>query len=276
MAFRKALLVVVSLSLALTTLPARADGGIPKATLRSISVASRESDMPSRKVYIWTPAVDSQVVNTLPVIYILHGWSGSPSSMINATVSTFDKLINAGAQPFIAVFPDGNAVTHPDSEWADSSDKKAMVETWLTQSVIPAVEGTNIRDRTNRAIMGYSMGGYGATIISLRHPALFSQVISLAGYYYVDDETGAFSSAAKLKSQSPTTYLKSASQMNWFLSEGVNEQTKVIRGQAATWAAKLKSVKASYKLTIPQAAHDLAFVTSQVTPIVKWLSWGSS
>ena len=267
------LISILSLALTVTVLPSRAATPAPKAKLTLIKVASKESDIPTRSVYIWTPAVDSITASTLPVLYILHGWSGSPSSMISATVATFQKSFDGGAQPFIAVFPDGNAVTHPDSEWADSSDKKAMIETWLIKSVIPAVEGGNIRSRANRGIMGYSMGGYGATIISLHHPDLFSKVISLAGYYYVDDVTGAFTSAAKRDYQSPANYLKIAPQLDWYLSEGSAEQTKTIRGQAASWVTKLKTVNASYKLTTPQAAHDLSFVRSQVMPITKWLKW---
>lgn len=268
-------IALVSAALIASVLPVHSARALLKSNLTLINVASKEVDMPSRQVYIWTPAVDSVTASTLPVLYILHGWSGSPGSMISATVASLEKSFNAGAQPFIAVFPDGNAVTHPDSEWADSSDKKAMIETWLIKSVIPAVEGSNLRTRANRGIMGYSMGGYGATIISLHNPTLFSKVISLAGYYYIDDVTGAFTTAAKRTTQNPATYLKVAPKLDWYISEGANEQTKSIRGQAATWVRKLKTVNANYKLTTPNAGHDLAFVTSQVIPITKWLNWSN-
>jgi S-formylglutathione hydrolase FrmB len=95
---------------------------------------------------------------------MLHGWPGSPESMISGIVVPLAKAFAKGAKPFIAVFPDGNAKTHADSEWADSYDKKAMVETWITTRVIPAVESSRIRTSHERAIMGFSMGGYGAAI----------------------------------------------------------------------------------------------------------------
>ncbi len=240
-------------------------------TLLHLKVASPESDYPVRDVWVWTPPLGKLNRSTLPVVYMLHGWPGSPASMISSVVQPLTTAFAQGAEPFIAVFPDGNAKTHPDSEWADSYDKKAMIETWITTKVIPAIESDRIRSNQERAILGFSMGGYGAAIIGLHHPELFSQVATLAGYFLVDDLTGAFGS--KKAAQTPSVYLKRANQFAWFLAEGRDDYTVPIRGQAVSWASKLKKVKAQYVLQTPGGGHSFAFVADEVPRIARWLVW---
>jgi S-formylglutathione hydrolase FrmB len=41
------------------------------------------------------------------------------------------------------------------------------------------------------------MGGYGATNLALRHPDLFGQLVSVAGYHHVDDPDGVFNGALR-------------------------------------------------------------------------------
>ncbi|TRZ86747.1 MAG: hypothetical protein D4R83_04025, partial [Streptomycetaceae bacterium] len=249
----------------------------PKATLVQIKVNSTETDIPIRSVWVLTPAVSPEQIDLLPVVYMLHGWPGTPQGLISGVKSALLTEFTKGAAPFIAVFPDGNAITHADSEWADSSDGRAKIETWLTTSVIQTVEAKNIRTRDDRAIMGFSMGGYGAAIIGLHHPELFGQVVTLAGYFEVDDLTNAFgtgtSSAKKMAYQTPTTFLKVASKDRWFLAESSQDYTVLIRGQASSWGRKLKGVKASYTLSNAAGGHSYLFVANEIPKVLKWFKW---
>lgn len=268
--YRALALTAVLLSQPLLINPAPLSAATP-GTLLHLRVASPESDYPMRDVWVWTPPIGKLDRSTLPVVYMLHGWPGSPASMISGVVQPLTTAFAQGAKPFIAVFPDGNAKTHPDSEWADSYDKKAMIETWITTKVIPAVESDRIRSNQERAILGFSMGGYGAAIIGLHHPELFSQVATLAGYFLVDDLTGAFGS--KKAVQTPSAYLKRANQFAWFLAEGADDYTVPIRGQAVNWASKLKKVKAQYVLQTPGGGHSFVFVADEVPQIARWFVW---
>lgn len=238
-----------------------------------LRIASPESDYPVRDVYVWTPPLGKLDRSSLPVVYMLHGWPGSPESMISGVVKPLTAAFAKGAKPFIAVFPDGNAKTHPDSEWADSSDKKAMIETWIIKKVIPAVESDRLRTNKERAIVGFSMGGYGAAIIGLHHPELFSQIATMAGYFIADDLTGAFASSKKIVVQSPATYLRSANQSKWFLTEATDDYTPLIRGQAASWASRIKGVKAKYVLRPGSGGHSFIFVGNEIPIIAKWFNW---
>ena len=263
-------LIAVLLSQSLLINPTPISATTP-GTLAHLKVASPETDYPIRDVWVWTPPLGKLDRSSLPVVYMLHGWPGSPASMISGIVKPLTTAFAHGAKPFIAVFPDGNAKTHVDSEWADSYDKRAMIETWITTKVIPAVESDRIRSSQERAIIGFSMGGYGAAIIGLHHPELFTQIATMAGYFIVDDLTGAFGS--NKTTQTPSTYLNRANQFTWFLAEGKDDYTLPIRGQAANWATKLKKVKAKYLLQRPSGGHSFTFVADEVPLIAKWLVW---
>ncbi len=242
-------------------------------TLVDLKVTSPEPDFPMRDIYTWTPPLKNIDPNTLPVVYFLHGWPGSPSSMIAGVTASLLKDFNNGTRPFIAAFPDGNAKTHVDSEWADSSDGKSMIETWLTTNAITAVEGSRIRPKSERAIVGFSMGGYGAAMIALHHPDLFSQVITLAGYFIVDDLTGAFASTKKIAFQTPANYLEAAKKLRWYLAEAKDDFTTSIHGQMASWARKLTALKIPVTTSAPTGGHSFVFVANEAVIFTKWLSW---
>ena len=248
----------------------------PQATLVELKIPSPEKDFPIRDVYVWTPAVQPSAVATLPIVYMLHGWPGMPNGIMGGVLAPLQAAFKKYGKPFIAVFPDGNAKTHIDSEWADSYDGKAMIETWLTTNVINTVESGDIRPAADRAILGFSMGGYGAAIIGLHHPELFGQIITLAGYFVTDDLTNAFGGAShssKVAYQTPSNFLKTANKSRWFLSESNQDFTALIHGQAASWGKKLKSVNASYTISELPGGHSYAYVASEIPMIVQWLKW---
>jgi enterochelin esterase-like enzyme len=252
--------------------PAPADAAI-SGKLLHLRIASPESDYPVRDVYVWTPPLGKLDRDSLPVVYMLHGWPGSPASMISGVVKPLTAAFARGVKPFIAVFPDGNAKTHADSEWADSYDKKAMVETWITTRVIPVVESDRRRTNKERAIVGFSMGGYGAAIIALHHPDLFSQIATMAGYFVIDDLTNAFATSKKIAYQTPSNYLSRAKLVKWFLSEANDDYTPLIRGQASYWAGEIKPEEAKYVLRPGSGGHSFIFVGHEMPVIAKWFTW---
>jgi S-formylglutathione hydrolase FrmB len=242
-------------------------------TLVDLQVTSPEPDYSMRDIYTWTPPLKGIDPSTLPVVYFLHGWPGSPSSMIAGVTASLLKDFQNGVRPFIAAFPDGNAKTHIDSEWANSSDGKAMIETWLTTNVITAVEGSRIRPKTERAIVGFSMGGYGAAMIALHHPNLYSQVTTLAGYFLVDDLTGAFKGSAKIAYQNPANFMGAAKDLRWYLAEAKDDYTIPIRGQMAAWSKKLTALKVPVTTSSPMGGHSFTFVANEALAFTKWFSW---
>ena len=242
-------------------------------SLVDLRVSSPEVDYPMRDIYTWTPPIGDVDPRTLPVVYFLHGWPGSPSSMIAGVTASLLKDFQAGTKPFIAAFPDGNAKTHFDSEWADSSDGKSMIETWLTTNAITAVEGDRIRSRNERAIVGFSMGGYGAAMIALHHPDLFSQVTTLAGYFLVDDLTGAFKGTQKINFQTPNNFMGAAKELRWYVAEAKDDFTTPIHGEMVRWSKKLIALKIPVTTHSPIGGHSFTFVGNEALLFAKWFTW---
>ncbi|MBA3769545.1 MAG: esterase family protein [Blastocatellia bacterium] len=113
--------------------------------------------------------------NGYPVIYLLHGLTGSHSNWTDRT-----KLAEyAAAHKFIIVTPEGENGWYTDSP-TKSNDK---YESYIVKELIPQIEKDFrvIADRKNRMIAGLSMGGYGAVKFGLKYPEMFSFVGSFSG-----------------------------------------------------------------------------------------------
>lgn len=111
-----------------------------------------------------------------PVLYLLHGSWGDERSW-NSFWPVLDQMIEQGKiDPVIAVAPiTGN------SYWVDS-EKFGNVESAVMKDLIPYVEEhyRAIPKRSGRALVGYSMGGYGATRYGLTYPETFAAVTLLS------------------------------------------------------------------------------------------------
>jgi S-formylglutathione hydrolase FrmB len=112
-----------------------------------------------------------------PVIYLLHGHSGSYAQW----PSTAPQLQqDADAFGLLFVCPDGGY----DSWYFDSPvDPSVRYETFVIRELIPYIDThyPTAADRTHRAITGLSMGGHGALWLALRHKDLFGAAGSTSG-----------------------------------------------------------------------------------------------
>ncbi|GAB3479816.1 alpha/beta hydrolase [Nocardiopsis coralliicola] len=129
----------------------------------------------------------------LPVLYLLHGSTGTHMDIVDSGVAKAmdEEMCRTGIEFTIAA-PFGQEAGGADTEWGDAVDDDYRIETFVTEKAIDAVEGNNRRPRELRAMGGFSMGGYGAAALPLRHPDLYAQAVSWAGYFKVDDPSGTF------------------------------------------------------------------------------------
>lgn len=75
-----------------------------------------------------------------------------------------------------------------DTECVDAADGMGKVETWLSRDV-PAWVRTHLRPVESPwawATIGYSAGGWCASMLSVRHPEMARASMSLGGYFTVD------------------------------------------------------------------------------------------
>jgi putative tributyrin esterase len=103
----------------------------------------------------------------LPVIYLLHGGGGGYRDWTN--YSDVAKYAEPG---MILVMPEGNSsyytnsAEHPEDRYEDYILNDVISE---VESKYPVAAG-----RQNRAIVGVSMGGFGAVKIAMKRPELFA------------------------------------------------------------------------------------------------------
>lgn len=245
-------------------------------TVTELNVPSADTDWKSRPVFVYRPAVPANVV--LPVVYLLHGVPGEPDRIMRSVKDVLDQAFTTGGQaPFIVAAPTGEGTAHDDTEWADAQDGKDMVETYLVKNVIPAVEGKTPRPASMRAIVGFSMGGYGAANLTLRHPDLFSQFASLAGYFHVDDPDGMFGSDSTVEAaNTPDDMVQKAAGKRVLLLEDQDETDPLIKGAAAEFAQRLQACDCGVDLSwrLEPGGHTYDFVTGVFPKVISFLDQG--
>ncbi len=102
----------------------------------------------------------------MPVVYLLHGGGGSFRDWSN-----YSDAARFAERGLILVMPEGNdsyyvnAVERPEDRYEDYIINDLIAD---VESRFPVAAG-----RATRAIVGVSMGGYGAVKLALSHPELF-------------------------------------------------------------------------------------------------------
>jgi S-formylglutathione hydrolase FrmB len=258
------------------TTPRPAPKATGPGTVTTLNVPSADDDMKTRPVDVYRPAVPANVV--LPVVYLLHGVPGEPDRMMEAVKGVLDQAFTTGGEaPFIVAAPTGGGNAHNDTEWADAQDGKDLVETYLIKKVIPAVEGNSPRPAGMRAIVGFSMGGYAAANLTLRHPDLFSQFASMAGYFHVDDPDGMFGSDSRVEAaNTPDDMVQKAAGKRVLLLEDQDETDPLIQGEAAEFAQRLHDCSCGVDLSwhIEPGGHSYDFVTGSFPKVITFLDQG--
>jgi S-formylglutathione hydrolase FrmB len=102
----------------------------------------------------------------LPVVYLLHGGDGTFRDWSN-----YSDVARFAEQGFLLIMPDGgysyyvNVAARPQDRYEDFITRDLIAD---VESRFPAATR-----RSQRAIVGVSMGGYGAVNLSMKHPDLF-------------------------------------------------------------------------------------------------------
>jgi enterochelin esterase-like enzyme len=138
---------------------------------------------------VYRPASYASGSERYPVVYFLHGLPASPASYLH--LEWVSEALAEQGREAILVIPQGTRVVDGDPEYHDWGPGDEW-ETALAEE-LPAWIDANFRtvaDRRARAIIGYSAGGYGASIIGLQHPQTFSVIQSWSGYFRPTDPTG--------------------------------------------------------------------------------------
>lgn len=109
-----------------------------------------------------------------PVLFLFHGRGRTERSLID-DAGARESLLKA---PFVIILPDGD-----DGWYIDSPVRTAdKYNTYIEEVVAQAGVLYNLsQKRGQRALAGWSMGGYGAVFFAEKHSAEFSVVASIIG-----------------------------------------------------------------------------------------------
>lgn len=146
------------------------------ATVDTVAVFSNAMHKSINCVVI-TPDSYKKKKNYFPVVYLLHGYSGSYSDWI---IKVPDLKIMVEKNKVIIVCPDGGF-----SSWYFDSpvDSTFKYETHVATEIVQYIDNKyrTIPDKDHRAISGLSMGGHGALFLALRHADVFGAAGSMSG-----------------------------------------------------------------------------------------------
>lgn len=150
---------------------------VPAHSAKTDTVETYSSAMRKKiKAVIITPDGYTSA-QPLPVVYLLHGYSGNYSDWANRAKGV-DKM--SDLHNLIIVCPDGG---YGSWYWDSPMDSTSRYETYITKELVEWVDAryATIKSPKGRAITGLSMGGHGALFLAFRHQDVFAAAGSMSG-----------------------------------------------------------------------------------------------
>lgn len=245
-----------------------------KGTLTSFRVKSAALGGREQLVDVYLPpGYDAHAAERYPVVYLLHGFPGVPTSYFRAgRIGVVEDILvaQARAKPVILVAPYGSTGPFTDKEWANGVRPHEAWETFFARDVVNAVDARyrTIRAGWARALVGLSEGGYGALNIGLHHPGEFRVLESWSGYTVADDISSIFGkNKAALRRNSPALTLaaaapklRAAHTFVWFYSGSTD---KSLLPQNVAFERALTRLRIPSHYMVVRGGHDWALWRGQ-------------
>ena len=129
-----------------------------------------------------------QSTDSYPVVYLLHGYGDTERAWYTSGGLQYyaDQYTDAGAiVPMIYVMP---AAYYSYYVNKFSGDYPYM--DMMTDELVPTIDSLfrTVKDKSARAVMGYSMGGYGALMLPSLNPDVFSVGVPLSMSFRTDGQ----------------------------------------------------------------------------------------
>jgi enterochelin esterase family protein len=133
------------------------------------------------------PGYDEAPDRRYPVLYGLTGFTGRGAMMLNTGAwqpnlqERLDRLYAADMPHVIVVLPD--CFTRLGGSQYINSPATGRYEDYVTEEIVPFIDAhyRTVAVAGGRGVFGKSSGGYGALVMGMRHPDLFSAVACHSG-----------------------------------------------------------------------------------------------
>lgn len=215
---------------------------------------------------------------SVPVIHLLHGLPGAAGDFEHsgATTAMFAAAAAIGLR-LVVVCPSG-ATLRPadlrtDTEWGDDVEGQWQLETWMHTRLRAAVEGTAVRATRDRIIGGFSMGGFGAAMIGMRHPDRYGSVAAIAGYFHLDDPDGVFGPDRENQLLHRPDHLISAHRtQRYLLADAADDPLALTAPETPRFARLLRNRGYVPEVHRPAGSHDFALVVDLMPAVARWVA----
>lgn len=180
-------LLLLSLCLEVALTPAVfAQGRVVSETLHSQALRGNViGDTPDRTITIYLPpGYDRDASRRYPVVYLLHGATSDPKEWLDGTYQGLNLAAaldqRAGEAEYIVVMP------HADNSFGGSfyvnSAAFGRWEDFVAKELVAFVDARfrTLPTRASRALVGQSMGGFGALYLAGRHSDTFGHVYAIS------------------------------------------------------------------------------------------------
>lgn len=155
-----------------------------------------------KSYFVYLPPDYDSTEKRYPVLTMLHGYGGDETNWIRA--GKLPEAAAAAGLSAIVVMPDGDdsfyanwaspvayseCVDHRPSAFGRTEQastycvQRPRYEDYIAKDLIKHVDATfrTVADRKARAILGVSMGGFGALMLAMRHKDVWSVAVSHSG-----------------------------------------------------------------------------------------------
>ncbi|MCI4372797.1 MAG: esterase [Thermoplasmata archaeon] len=167
-----------------TVFPGPLSGSVETHRFESQVLAGNPWDDPTtRDLPVYVPP--SGKTEGLPLLVLLSGYVGAgwmhfdrPRFLRSSIVRRFDALVRTGAAPEAVLVAPDCLTTLGGSQYLNSS-ATGRYEDYVVREVMPWIQRKYGTRRS--AVLGTSSGGFGALMLALRHPDVFSAAGSNSG-----------------------------------------------------------------------------------------------
>lgn len=274
----RTLIAAILLALGLTAV-AGAGAGVNGLQVVDTSFPSRALDAQLHLLVVLPADYDTSGLR-YPVVYFLHGLPAGPTAYRG--VAWVAAAVQRTGRQAIVVIPQGTRRQGGDPEYHDWGPGRNW-ETALAVELPRYVDATyrTLADRSGRAIVGLSAGGYGAAILDAHHPAHYAVMESWSGYFRPTDPTGA--TTLDVGSEADNAYasvlrqvprLKAAfRRYPTLFAFYVGRSDPTFVGDNVQLDAQLRAARVPHVFDLYQGGHDHALWQSHA---VRWLGMALS
>ncbi|MCU1352239.1 MAG: putative esterase [Acidimicrobiales bacterium] len=174
---------------------------------------------------------------------------GACSSGSGATIPASSGGVGPGAQP--------------------TGKGAVLTQTYITRCRTSVTGVTPPRARRKGSL------GFGAINLAQRHPDVFGQVATVAGYFHVDDPDGVFSDNGSVeKANTPDQNVDRMKGLRVFLLDAGQENLKLVVGETKRFADLLINARIPVQLDYAPGSHNTEYAVAQLPALADFLETG--